>query len=193
MQPVRVGDPEFHSLRLHTKPAPMWRAGDVIAGEFLFHRCQSLLKRFITLHRMRLHGRPRAEAAFTGARDEVGIRLGVAYLFGGTADPDLSLDAFPVKIQLCMGMLQKPAPFTARQVGIENKAACIEGLQKDHADRWMAIFIDRGQRHGVWVVDFGCLCLGDPVLENVKRIVTVYFKNILRHAGTDFLSETYNL
>src|SRR5436190_9061179 len=83
VQPERAVAPEFDLERRHAKAAPVGRAGHF--RERIFRRVfrDLLLERPASFHGPRLGRGPGTDLAVLGARGEIGVGFGVAYLCYG--------------------------------------------------------------------------------------------------------------
>ena len=115
----------------------------------MFGLGQAPLEGLARVQRLRLLRRPRAELAAARARGEVGVGLGVADDLDRALDPHLHAVAHarPVEQQRRMRIGLQFAALAAVEVGVEDEAARVEGLEQHGARRRPRVERGGGDRH----------------------------------------------
>ena len=85
-------------------------------------------------------------------------------------DPDLTVQPVPPEEERRLGVAAQLHRLAAFQIGVEDEPAGIEVLEQHHAQRGLAVRSDRGQGHGVGLVDLPGQGVVEPAPELRQRV-----------------------
>src|SRR4249919_2378259 len=148
--PELSAEPEFDPFGLHAQAAPARWTRNFAAIEIAFGLCQALLKGRTGIERLRLFRRPGTQLAAARARGEVGVGFDIADGVHHAFDAHLHAIAHarPVEQQRRMRVGLEFAALAAIEVGIENEAPHVVGLEKQGPRRGPGVERGRGDDHG---------------------------------------------
>ena len=110
-------------------------------------------------------GCPGSDAASEGTRDEVFERFSRGDLFGLAGDRYLAMDGNPREEQGYAGIAGYLLCLTAFEIGEEDEAFLIVGLEQDGSLPGLAVLVDGRQSEGVGLDDLKLLGLAEPMPE----------------------------
>jgi len=189
MKTARLALPELDPVRHHPVASPEGRPRHLLAGKALLDLAHPLEQRVARRQRRALQRRPGADLAASGARREVGVRLGVGHLLHLALHPDLLAGAGPVHAQRRARVRLEIARLAALPVGEEREAARIDALQEDHAHRGAPCGVHGGERHGGGVERLARLALLQelPGMDEGIGGLDDHARRLLRRRGRGFL------
>src|SRR5262245_61018086 len=169
VQPIRIARPELDGAWDNPEPRPERWPRNLGAVEAAAGVGDAPLEARAVVQRVALPGGPRTELILARSRREVRVRFFGRDTFDRAFDPHLLFDRRPIEAQRRVRVDGKRPGLPALEIGVEDEAAPVEGLQQDVAARRTPIGIDGGEYHRIGL-DTALASLLEQIAKHVDGI-----------------------